>query len=71
MTLKEIEELWELARVIHEARRDLAWGPVVGPKKEKWPRFHRSYTHNPIAYVDLALASAKAVTDTFKIDLAA
>jgi hypothetical protein len=69
MTLQEIEDLWDLARIIHEARRDLAWGPNLGPKRELWPSLPKNYTHNPISYVDLALASAKAVTEHFRIDV--
>ena len=68
MTLQEIEDLWDLAGVLHRARIELAWGK--GSRREPWPKFHRSYTHNPIAYVDLALAQAAAVVEHFKIDLA-
>ena len=67
MTLQEIEDLWDLARVIHEARQDLAWGR--GLKRQVWPKFDKNYTHNPIAYIDLSLASAKAVVEHFRIDL--
>jgi len=67
MKISEMEDLWDLARIIHEARRDLAYGK--GSLKEPWPKSSNTYTHSPIAYVDLSLASAKAVLDNFKIDL--
>lgn len=67
MKINDIEDLWDLARIIHEARRDLAYGKCY--RKEPWPKYDKNYTHSPIAYVDLALASAKAVLDNFKIDL--
>lgn len=66
MTELEHKSLWELARVLHEARKTLAWGPKLAPIKEPFPEWHRSYLHNPITYVDLALAQAKAATDFFK-----
>jgi hypothetical protein len=71
MTIDEMRDLWDLAGVIHEARIKLAWGRLTS--REPWPdgtdKYLRAYPHSPIAYVDLALASAKAVTDNFKIDL--
>jgi hypothetical protein len=60
MTLAEMERLWPLAKVLHEARRDLAWGSKLGSQREPWPKWDKNYTHNPIAYVDLALAQAEA-----------
>jgi hypothetical protein len=69
MTEQEHIDLWDFARTIHEARIALAWGPSFVGRREPWPEWHRAYLHNPIAYVDLALACAKAVIDNFKIDL--
>lgn len=61
MTLDEMRRLWPLARVLHEARRNLAWGAQTGERRESWPEWTSAYTHSPIAYVDLALAQAEAV----------
>ena len=65
MNLERMKRLWPVARVIHEARRDLAWGK--NSAREPWPadddRTLRAYPHDPIAYVDLALASAAALED--------
>jgi hypothetical protein len=69
MTVNEMEDLWDLAGVIHRARVTLAWGQA-GATREPWPKFSTAYSHNPIAYVDMALASAKAVVNNFKIDVA-
>lgn len=69
MTVNEIQRLWDLARRLHEARRDLAWGSQT--TKEPWPEFSTAYSHNPIAYVDLALAQAKAADDYLKAQEAA
>jgi hypothetical protein len=66
MTLKDMEDLWELGRTIHEARLKLAWGAAAATR-EPWPEFTSAYSHNPIAYVDLALASAAAVRDRFNV----
>jgi hypothetical protein len=60
MTLERMKALWPVAKAIHEARRDLAWGK--NSLREPWPEWSTAYSHNPIAYVDLALASADAVT---------
>jgi hypothetical protein len=68
VTIDQIRDLWDLAGVIHRARRDLTWGPNR-TDKEPWPKWHRSYTHNPIAYADLALAAAESITNHFKIDI--
>jgi hypothetical protein len=62
MTLDEMQRLWPVAKLLHEARRDLAWG-AAGRLREPFPAFTAAYTHNPIAYVDLALAQAKALAD--------
>lgn len=58
MTLAEMQRLWPLARVLHEARRDLAWGR--GTPREPWPEWSTAYPHSPVAFVDLALAQAGA-----------
>lgn len=53
----------ELGRVIYEARIKEAWGPSW-TNRPQWPdgaESWRAYPHNPIADVDLALASARAV----------
>jgi hypothetical protein len=60
MIIQEMQRLWPLARVLHEARRDLAWGAAAGVRREPWPEWSSAYPHNPIAYVDLALAQAVA-----------
>lgn len=44
----------------------MAWGKSFVGVREPWPDFSdpkvlRAYPHNPIAYVDLALAQASAV----------
>ncbi len=57
MTLSDMQRLWPLAKLLHEARRDLAWGRKT--TREPWPEWDKNYTHNPIAYVDLALAQAE------------
>ena len=56
---------YELARILHEARVRLAWGAALVATREPFPDFgdpvvRRGYSHNPIAYVDLALAQADA-----------
>lgn len=61
MTVEEIRRLWPLAQLLHETRRDLAWGRKLGSTREPWPEWSAAYTHNPIAYVDLALVQAEAV----------
>ncbi len=66
MTLEKMQKLWPIAKTLHEARRDLAWGPTVGKTKEKWPEWSSAYPHNPIAYVDLALAQAEAIEGLLK-----
>ncbi|MDE2104138.1 MAG: hypothetical protein KGL39_43275 [Patescibacteria group bacterium] len=60
MTIERMRQLWPIAKILHEARRDMAWG-LCGPRRERWPEFSSAYTHSPIAYVDLALAQAEAV----------
>lgn len=67
MTEDEISNLWYLAKIIHEAKRDICWGK--NSNKWPWPSSSRNYTHNPIAYVDLALACAESVKNNFDIDL--
>lgn len=67
MTLKEMEDLWDLAGVIHRARVELAWGKST--RMQPRPEYDKNYTHNPVAYVELALASAEAVVNNFKIDV--
>lgn len=62
MTLEEMQRLWPLAKALHEARRDLAWGKKLGAVREPWPEWSTAYSHNPIAYVDLALAQAEAIS---------
>jgi hypothetical protein len=57
---------YELGRVLHEARIAKAWGPAMVGLREPWldftdPKVLRAYPHNPIAYVDLALAQASVV----------
>jgi hypothetical protein len=69
MSEQEHADLWELGRTIHEARIALAWGKASVGRREPWPEWHRAYLHSPIAYVDLALASARAVADRFRIDI--
>ena len=61
MTLERIEELWGLAKKLHEARIACAWGPRFVGVKEPWPEFSSAYSHEPIAFVDLALAQADVV----------
>lgn len=61
MTLTDMERLWELGCLLHETRRNLAWG--FKTDREPWPEFSTAYSHAPIAYVDLALAQAKAVDE--------
>ena len=54
--------LRELGQVIYEARIKEAWGPNW-INRPQWPadaEAWRAYPHNPIADVDLALASARA-----------
>jgi len=70
MTEQEHRDLWQLGRTIHEARIAHAWGPKYVNVREPWPDWHSSYLHSPIAYVDLALASAKAVCDLYEVRLA-
>lgn len=60
---------YEVGKILHEARRTLAWGP--SSTREPWPNFDdpktlRAYSHNPISYVDLALAQADAIMDLLK-----
>jgi hypothetical protein len=62
VTLRDMERLWPLARVLHEARKKLAWG-AHGDAREPWPEFSTAYSHDPIAYVDLALVQAQAAED--------
>lgn len=62
MTLERMQQLWPMAKALHEARRDLAWGGAAGERREPWPEFSAAYSHHPIAYVDLALAQADAIT---------
>jgi len=63
MTLTQMQELWELARAIHEGRQKLAWGRIHDP----WPAWSTAYPHNPVPFVDLALASAEAVVARFRV----
>lgn len=67
MTLDEMRRLWPLAKLLHEARRDLAWGSSAGARREPWPEWHRAYPHSPISYVDLALAQAEAVERAYEM----
>jgi hypothetical protein len=62
MNIARIKDLWPVAKLLHEARRDAAWGKA-GKHREPFPEFTTAYTHNPIAYVDLALAQAEALLD--------
>jgi hypothetical protein len=57
-----------MAQVIHEARIRIAWGPRYVGLREPWPVWSTAYSHNPIAYVDLALAAADAVCKEFQLD---
>jgi hypothetical protein len=50
MTLEQMQRLWPIAQLLHEARRDTAWGPIAGKHREKWPEWSTAYPHNPIAY---------------------
>lgn len=61
MTIEETHNLWSLAKLLHEARQRLAWGRIHDP----FPDWTFSYTHHPIAFVDLALAEAKVATEYF------
>jgi hypothetical protein len=61
MKLDDMQRLWLIAKLLHETRRDLAWGPKAGPVREVWPEYTSAYPHNPIAFVDLALAQAEAL----------
>jgi hypothetical protein len=63
MTIEDMRVLWPLARALHEARRDMAWGNT---RREPWPEFSTAYPHSPIAYVDLALAQAAAARRYFE-----
>ncbi len=38
MTLDQMRHLWPVAKLLHEARRDLAWGPA-GKHRERWPEW--------------------------------
>ena len=62
MKLERMQELWPLAKVLHEARRTVAWGTM---QREPWPDWSSAYPHNPISYVDLALVQADAADDYF------
>jgi len=64
MTLNRMRALWGLAQILHETRRNMAWGGNT--QREPWPEFTSAYSHNPIAYVDLALAQADAVFDILR-----
>lgn len=67
MTIREMCDLWDLARVIHEAREKVVWG--ADSTKHPWLDFTQANAKAPPPYITLALASAKAVVDNFKIDL--
>ena len=60
MTLEQMKRLWPVAKILHESRRDFVWGKT-GSVRETWPEYSNSYSHNPIAYVDLALRQAEAL----------
>lgn len=59
-------DLYELASTIYRAAKREAWG------KDAETRFPvpalENYRHNPVADFDLALASAKAVLASYKLD---
>lgn len=64
-------QLLKLAKTIHEAKIALCWGKDRVGVREPWPDFDdpsvvRAYPHNPIAYVDIALAQARAVMGNFQ-----
>jgi hypothetical protein len=64
VTTAEMQRLWPLAKLLHETRRNLAWGRS---DREPWPEWTAAYSHSPIAYVDLALAQAEAVDKRYVI----
>lgn len=54
------------ARVIHEAKIALCWGPKFVGVRDPWPDFEdlkvlRGYEHAPISYVDIAVAQIRAL----------
>jgi hypothetical protein len=59
-------EVLNMAKVLHEARIAFCWGRDYVGKRDPWPDFGdpkvlRSYPHNPIPYVDIAVAQAEAL----------
>lgn len=55
---------WELAEAICRGRIREAWGPAWETRMPKFPhtdKERRAYEHNPVAEIDLALASANEV----------
>lgn len=63
-----LPSLRELGEVIYVSRIKEAWGEsyINRPKYPLTDEEWRAYPHNPIADVDLALASAKAVLKLLK-----
>lgn len=58
MTLDQMRKLWPVAKMLHEARRNMA---PIALARDAWPEWTAAYPHNPIAFVDLALAQAAAI----------
>ncbi|HXE51203.1 MAG TPA: hypothetical protein VN663_22690 [Ramlibacter sp.] len=58
MTLDQMRKLWPIAKLLHEARQQIAPTALGG---QAWPEWTPAYPHNPIAFVDIALAQAAAV----------
>lgn len=58
MTIEQMRKLWPVAKLLHEARRSMA---PIALAREAWPEWTPAYPHNPIAYVDIALAQAAMV----------
>lgn len=61
MKVEQMQALWPIAKTLHEARIALAWGARLVGVREPWPAWSSAYPHNPIAFVDLALAQAEAI----------
>lgn len=61
--------LWKVARAIYEGRKRDAWGAGFKnafPDLDD-PKAMRAYPHNPVAEVELALASAREVLKLFSV----
>lgn len=60
-----IEEL-RRAKIIHEARIAYCWGKHAVGLRDPWPDFTQpraieNYGHNPVPWVDIALAQIRAL----------